>query len=71
MEPWWNGTSVFLGNDQQFFPEPLRAHENSSRKCMGLPTDFQKKMQQTELYSSNLIQVEVPVNSLLLKQNKA
>ena len=53
------------------FPEPLRAHQNSSRRCMGLLTDFKKKMQQTELHSSHLIQVEVPVNSLHLKQNKA
>ena len=48
MEPSWNNTSVFLGNDVQFFPEPLRAHGNSAEESMGLPTDFKKKMQQTK-----------------------
>ena len=65
MEPWWNNTSVFLGDDQQFFPEPLRAHGNSEKGCMGLRKDFKKKMQQTGRHSHRLIQVELPVNSLL------
>ena len=68
MEPRWNNASVFLGNNQQFFPEPLRAHGNSGKKCMGPPTNF-KKMQQTELHSRHLIQVEIPVNSFLLKHH--
>ena len=67
MEPWLNSTSVFLGNDLQISPEPLRAHKNSRNKCKGLLTNFKKKMQQTELH---LIQVDVPVNSLLLKNHK-
>ena len=42
MKPSWNKTSVFLGNDGQVFPEPLRAHENSAQVCMGLLTGFNK-----------------------------
>ena len=71
MESSWNKTSVFLGNDQQVFPEQLRAHKNSRNKCMGLPTDFNKKMQQTKLHSSHLIKAEVPTNSLLLNITNA
>ena len=66
VEPPWNDTSVFLGIDEQIFPEPLRAHENSAKECMGLLTEFKEKMQQTELLSFHLIEVEVPVHSLVL-----
>ena len=70
MEPWWNNTGVFLGNDKQNFPESPRALGNSGKKSMGLLRDFKKKMQQTELHSRHLIQVEVPVNSLLPKHHR-
>ena len=66
MEPSWNKTSVFLGNDEQIFPEQLRAHGISTEEYMGLLTDFMKKMQQTQLNPRHLIHVEVPLNSLLL-----
>ena len=66
IEPSWNNTSVFLGNEVQVFLESLRAHGNSTGEYMGLPTGFTKKMQQTELHPRQLISVEVLVNSLLL-----
>ena len=66
LEPSWNKTSVFLRNDEKIFQEPLRAHENSAKECMGLLTDFKKKQQQTEPHLRHLIHVEVPVNFLLL-----
>ena len=31
MEPSWNNTSVFLGNNEQILLEPLRAHGNSAQ----------------------------------------
>ena len=31
MEPPWNDTSVFLGNDEQIFPEPLSTHETQQK----------------------------------------
>ena len=68
MELWWNNTSVFLGNEQQVFPGPLRAHR-LQEKFMGLHTDFKKKMQQTEFHWRHLIQVEVPINNFLLKHH--
>ena len=55
MSPWWNNTSVFLGNDERIFPGPLRAYGSSAKECTGLLTDFKKKMQQTELHSRHLI----------------
>ena len=66
IEPSWNDTSVFLKNDEQIFPEPLRAHGNSAKELMGLLTDFKKKMQQTELQLGPLIEVGVPVYSFFL-----
>ena len=66
MESSWNNTSVFLGNDEQIFPEPLRAHRNSAKEGLGLLADFKKRVQQTELHSRHVIQVEVPVNSFCL-----
>ena len=66
MEPSWNKTSVFLGNHVQVFPEPLRAHGSSAEDCMGLLTEFKKKVQQPKLHARILIQVEVPDHSLLL-----
>ena len=42
MEPSWNNTSVFLGNDQQTFPEPLRAYVNSV-KMYGTTYRFQEE----------------------------
>ena len=67
----WNTTGVFPGRRKiTSYPEPLRDHENIKRQYIGILTDFKKKMQ-TELHSRYLIQVEVPVNSLLLKQNTA
>ena len=66
VEPSWSNTSVFLGNDQQIFAEPLGAHGNSGKECVGLLRDFKKKMQQTELHSPYLTKVEVPVYSFLL-----
>ena len=42
--------------------------KHTRQQSMRLLTDFKKKMQQTELYSRHLVHVEVPVNSLLLKQ---
>ena len=62
VEPSWNNTSVFLGNDVQIFPETLRAHGNSAEDCMGLLTDFKKELQQIELQASHLVQVEAPVH---------
>ena len=62
----WSSKNVFLGNDMQIFPEPLHVHGISAEDCMGLLTDFKKKMQQTEHLVSRLIQVEVPDHSLLL-----
>ena len=41
------------------------------QQFLGQLSDFKKKMQQTELNSRHLVQVKVPVNSLLLKQNTA
>ena len=66
MEPALNNTSAFLGKDQQIFPEPQRAHRNPGKECMGLITEIKKKMQQTEIHSRHLLQVEGTVNSLLL-----
>ena len=51
MEPTCNNTSVFLGNDEQNFPEPLRAHGHSGKECMRLLADVKKKVQQTKLHS--------------------
>ena len=45
--------------------------KHTRQQYMGLLTDFKKEMQQTELHSCHLVHVEVPVNSLLLKQNTA
>ena len=45
--------------------------KHTRQQYMGLLTDFKKKMQQTELHSRYLVHIEVPVNSLLLKQNTA
>ena len=42
MEPSPNKTSVFLGNDQQNFPEPLRAYGNSA-KMYGTSYIFQEE----------------------------
>ena len=42
MEPSWNNTSVFLGNDEQIFPKPLRAHRNSA-KMSGTTYRFQDR----------------------------
>ena len=47
-------------------PEPLRAHRNSAKECIGLLIYFKKKMQQTEFHSRYLIEVKVTVHSLLL-----
>ena len=69
--PSWKKTSVFLRNHSQIFPEPLRAHENSTKDCMGLLTNFKKKMQQTKLQARHLAQVEVSVHSLLLNITNA
>ena len=33
MEPSWNDTSVFLGNDEQTFPELLRTHETQQKNA--------------------------------------
>ena len=55
VEPSWNNTNVFLRNHAQYFPEPLRAHEDSTENCMGLLTDFKKKMQQTKLHARHLV----------------
>ena len=66
MEPSWNNTSVFLGIDEKIFQETLRAHGNLATECIGLFTDFKKKMQPTEIHSRHLIKVEVPVHFLLL-----
>ena len=71
MEQWWNNTSVFPGNDQHVSRNHYVPPEDTRKQYMGLLTDFKKKMQQTELHSRHLIQVEVPVTSLLLKQNTA
>ena len=70
VEPSWNSTAVFLRNDVQMFQEPLLAHEKSAEDCMGLLTDLKKKMQQTKLNARHLVQVEVPVHSLLLNITK-
>ena len=71
MELWWNNTSVLLGNEQQVSRNHYVPTETQGKQNMGLLADFKKKMQQTELHLRHLIQVEVPVNSLLLKQNTA
>ena len=63
MEPWWSDTSVFLRKDEQYFSGTTSCP--NSEKCMGVLTDFKKKMQQTEVHPRHLNQVEVPVNSLL------
>ena len=42
MEPSWNNISVFLGNDLQIFPEPLRAYGNSV-KMYGTTYRFQEE----------------------------
>ena len=66
VEPWWNNTSVFLGDEQQNSPQQPPSHGNLGKECMGLLTDFKKKMQQTKLHLRHLIKLEVHVNSLLL-----
>ena len=66
MGPLLNNTSMYLGNDEEIFPEPRRAHENSPKECMGLLTDLKKKIQQTELHLRHSVQLEVPVHSFLL-----
>ena len=66
MELSWNNTSVFLGDDEQIFPEPIRAHGNSAKDGLGLLADFKKRVQQTELHSRHVIQVEKPVSSFFL-----
>ena len=33
IEPSWKNTSVFLGNDEHFSPEPLSAQGNSAEEC--------------------------------------
>ena len=45
--------------------------KHTIQQYMGLLTDFKKKMHKTKLHSCHLVHVEVPVNSLLLKQNTA
>ena len=70
MELWWNNTSVFLRNEQQISRSHYVPTETQGKDYMGLLTDFKKKMQQTELHSRHLIQVEVHVNSLLLKHHR-
>ena len=72
MEPWWSSTSVSPGATSKF----PRSHsvppaKHTRQQYMGLLTDFKKEMQLTELHSCHLVHVEVPVNSLLLKQNTA
>ena len=67
VEPSWNNTCVFLGNDVQSFPEPLRGHEKSKEDCMELVADFKKEMQQTKVHARHLVQIEILVYLLLLK----
>ena len=71
MESWWNNTSVFLENEQQTSRSHYVPMETQGKEYMGRLTDFKKKMQQTELHSRHLIQIEVSVNSLLLKATNA
>ena len=61
-----NNFSSFLGNHVQIFPEPLSAQKNSQADCTELLTDFKNEMQQTNFQKRHLVQVEVPVHSLLL-----
>ena len=44
--------------------------KHTKQQYMGLLTDFKKEMQQTKLHSCHLVHVEVPVNSVLLKQTQ-
>ena len=66
LEPSWKNASVSLEIDEQNLSGPTTCPWKISKECMGLLTEFKRKMQQTELHPRHFIQLEKPVNSLLL-----
>ena len=66
VEPPWNNTNVFRGNDVQFFLNHYVLMKNSKQGSKEILTHFNKEMKQTKLHAHHLVQVEVPVHPILL-----
>ena len=56
---------------REWIVEPIRAVVDHSEDVMMILTDFQKKMEQPELHPREWIVVQIPVHSLLLKQQRS
>ena len=69
MESMWNGTSA-LRQVYIHYSEQLRTNMDHIDNVMMILTDFKKKKKQPEFHPGELVMVQVPVLSLLLKKHQ-